>query len=121
MRYASATTMRPNFVVQMRKGTLPFCVLALVAARPSYARALARDLRREAGMSIPYGTIYPLLARLEEEALVASTTTPSPRGPARRYYEITPRGLHALREFTEQWHSFAGGVELLVKGLDLGP
>ena len=49
----------------------------------------------------PTGTIYPALRRLERAGLVRSEwesdrTAASEGRPARRYYEITPRGVEAL-------------------------
>jgi PadR family transcriptional regulator PadR len=49
----------------------------------------------------PTGTIYPALRRLERAGLVRSEwesdrTAAAEGRPARRYYEITPRGVEAL-------------------------
>jgi DNA-binding PadR family transcriptional regulator len=32
------------------------------------------------------------------------------RGPRRRYYRLTPRGLLALRSALSEWHAFSGAV-----------
>jgi PadR family transcriptional regulator, regulatory protein PadR len=53
--------------------------------------------------SLPSGTVYPALARLEHEALVASRwedhrVAQREKRPPRRYYEITSRGERMLRD-----------------------
>lgn len=45
-----------------------------------------------------YGSIYPALARLEEEGLVTSRLVPQEGKPARRVYSITEAGQTALTE-----------------------
>ena len=62
------------------------------------------------------GTIYPLLARLRKEELVASTWQESPSGPPRRYYRLTAKGRKALAAFTEEWERFRDAVDQLIGG-----
>lgn len=47
------------------------------------------------------GSVYPILARLEDIGWVTSRwelDEPSPRGPRRRFYRLSPHGLDAARE-----------------------
>lgn len=59
--------------------------------------------------NLPSGTVYPLLARLEELGWVTTQweddglTAPRTTGPRRRFYRLTPDGLVAARTaLTEQ-------------------
>lgn len=45
-----------------------------------------------------YGSIYPALAKLEEEGLVTSRTEQQNGKPARKVYSITPAGKQAFAE-----------------------
>jgi len=52
---------------------------------------------------LPSGTVYPALARLEHDSLVASRWEPHriaqrDKRPPRRYYEVTPAGERRLAE-----------------------
>lgn len=51
---------------------------------------------------LPSGTVYPLLRRLEHAGLVRSrweNLDPKEEGrPARRFYQLTPKGKRALEE-----------------------
>ena len=105
-----------RLVAQMRRGTLEYCVLALLQSDDRYAFDLVRDLASLDGMVTSEGTIYPLLARLRKEELVASTWQESPSGPPRRYYRLTAKGRKALAAFTEEWERFRDAVDQLIGG-----
>jgi PadR family transcriptional regulator PadR len=105
-----------RLVAQMRRGTLEYCVLALLQSNDRYAFDLVRDLASLDGMVTSEGTIYPLLARLRKEELVASTWQESPSGPPRRYYRLTAKGQKALAAFTEEWERFRDAVDQLIGG-----
>src|SRR6516165_1041630 len=62
-------------------------------AAPRYGYDLMKAAR------LPSGTLYPLLARLERESLVASAwETPQQEGQRpRKYYELTGEGIRIAR------------------------
>ena len=53
-----------NPLIQIKKGALEFCVLALIARGESYGYEIVKVLDEE-GLTTPEGTVYPLLARLQ--------------------------------------------------------
>jgi PadR family transcriptional regulator PadR len=72
-------------------------VLAVFLADPAEQR-YGYDLMRAA--KLPSGTLYPMLARLEDEGLVESQWEPTgqPGGrPPRRYYQLTADGVRIAR------------------------
>lgn len=103
-------------LAQLRRGTLQFCVLALLADEPRYAFDVVRDLSAVGGMVTSEGTIYPMLSRLRRDGLVATSWRESSSGPPRRYHELTPAGRTALMNFTDQWHMFSAAVDHLLAG-----
>jgi PadR family transcriptional regulator PadR len=105
-----------KLVAQMRRGTLVYCVLALLREEERYGFDLVRALGSADGMVTSEGTIYPLLARLRRDGLVASSWEESPTGPPRRYYRVTAKGRAALDEFTAEWRRFRDAVDLFVGG-----
>jgi PadR family transcriptional regulator, regulatory protein PadR len=56
---------------QLRRGTVEYCVLALLRDGERYGFELVRELSESAGLS--EGTIYPLLTRLRKDELVTTT------------------------------------------------
>jgi PadR family transcriptional regulator PadR len=105
-----------GLVTQIRKGTLEYCVLALLACRPRYGFELVQALAQVDGMLTTEGTIYPLLSRLRKEQLVGSEWQESASGPPRRYYRLTARGEEALAAFRAEWTTFRDAVDRILKG-----
>ena len=101
---------------QMRRGLLPYCVLALLDERPRYGFELIRRLAAVDGMVTSEGTIYPLLSRLRREHLVDTTWSPSDSGPPRRYYSLTPAGRGALEAFAGEWARLRAAVDHFLAG-----
>jgi PadR family transcriptional regulator PadR len=102
-------------LAQMRRGTLQYCVLALLASEERYGFDLVRGLADVDGMVTSEGTIYPLLGRLRREGLVESTWRESPTGPPRRYYRLTDAGRAALEAFGREWSRFRDAVDHFIE------
>jgi PadR family transcriptional regulator, regulatory protein PadR len=109
-------THQDGLLTQMRRGTLEYCVMALLRSRERYGFDLVRALSETGGMVTSEGTIYPLLSRLRRDGLVATTWRESRAGPPRRYYRLTPRGRGALEEFVREWGRFRDAVDDFLKG-----
>ena len=91
-----------NVLTQLRRGTIEYCVLAVLADSEEYAFELVRRLSAVDGLVTSEGTIYPLLARLRRDGLVTTTWQESDAGPPRKYYQLTPAGHRGLAGFTEE-------------------
>jgi PadR family transcriptional regulator PadR len=104
-----------GLIAQMRRGTLQYCVLALLADEERYGFDLVRALAAVDGMVTSEGTIYPLLSRLRRDGLVASTWRESSSGPPRRYYRLTAAGRAALDAFAVEWQRFRGAVDHFIE------
>jgi PadR family transcriptional regulator, regulatory protein PadR len=102
-------------LAQMRRGTLQYCVLSLLAEEERYGFDLVRGLAEMDGMVTSEGTIYPLLSRLRRDGLVESSWQESPAGPPRRYYRLTDRGRTALEAFRLEWRRFRDAVDHFVE------
>ncbi|MFJ4902621.1 PadR family transcriptional regulator [Streptomyces sp. NPDC088727] len=99
--------------VQLRKGVLEYCVLALLQGGPKYGVELLKDLQ-DTVLATSQGTVYPLLSRLRRDELVVTTWEESSTGPPRRYYELTDAGRAALVSFTGIWPAFRDTVDHLL-------
>jgi PadR family transcriptional regulator PadR len=98
----------------LRRGTLEFCVLAMVELEDRYGTEIVRRLGEERGLAASEGTIYPLLSRLRRVGWLDSKWSESPAGPPRRYYSLTDEGRGALAHFRTEWVSFRQTVDRLV-------
>jgi PadR family transcriptional regulator PadR len=104
-----------NPLTELRRGTLPYCVLALLRERELYGFELVRTLDQLGGLVTSQGTIYPLLSRLRGDGLVDTTWRESSVGPPRRYYRLTERGQRALDTFAGEWTQFRDAVDQLLQ------
>ncbi len=101
--------------IQLKKGVLEMCVLALLAGRDSYAYEIASRLADGIGMG--EGTIYPLMRRLQTDRLVETYLVESQAGPSRKYYRLTSLGKASLASQKAAWASFAGAVQDILGGV----
>jgi PadR family transcriptional regulator len=104
-------------LVQLRRGTVEYCVLALLQERELYGFELVRRLERADGMVTSEGTIYPLLSRLRRDGWVKTRWQESSSGPPRKYYSLTVAGKSALSRFIPEWTRFARSVDAILKGV----
>lgn len=95
--------------IQLKKGVLGLCVLALLARRESYAYEIASHMSDAIGMG--EGTIYPLMRRMQTDGWVSTYLVESSTGPSRKYYRLTPAGRQALDAQRDEWRGFAHSVE----------
>ena len=100
-----------NALTQLRRGTLEYCVLALMRTQERYGFDLVREL---GDLVTSEGTIYPLLARLRRDGLVDTTWRESETGPPRRYYRLTDSGRRALDAFVVDWERFRDAVDAVL-------
>src|SRR3954471_17218293 len=90
--------------IQLKKGALELCVLALLARRESYGYEIASTLA--AGVEMGEGTIYPLMRRMQNDGLVATRLVESSSGPPRKYYRLTAAGHAAYLAQKREWRAF---------------
>lgn len=100
--------------VQLKKGALELCVLALLSQHDSYAYEIASRLADAIGMG--EGTIYPLMRRLQNDGLVDTYLVESPAGPPRKYYRLTEAGSASFASQKVAWTSFSQAMQDILGG-----
>ena len=98
--------------IQLKKGALGLCVLALLSARDNYSYEIAARLADDIGMG--EGTIYPLMRRMQSDGLVETYLVESPAGPSRKYYRLTEAGRRAYAAQKSEWLTFSRAVETIL-------
>lgn len=104
--------MPESIEIQLKKGVLVLCVLALLSRGNSYAYEIASRLSQAVGMG--EGTIYPLMRRMQSDGLVETYLEESPSGPPRKYYRLTDAGRNSLTAQLGEWRVFATAVEGII-------
>jgi PadR family transcriptional regulator PadR len=78
-------------------------LLSLLDERPHYGLEMVERLRRDAGLPIAEGTIYPLLHRLERAGAVRSEWRIAGSDRPRKYYALTAAGAAESRAQAAAW------------------
>lgn len=102
-----------NTQVQMRKGILEFCILEIIARGEAYASDMLEELT-SAKMIVVEGTLYPLLTRLKNAALLDYSWVESQSGPPRKYYRLTQMGTEFLNELRQTWKEVVASTEFII-------
>jgi len=103
-----------NTESQMRKGTLEFMVMLIVAKGPTYAADILVELK-QAELIVVEGTLYPLLTRLKTSGLLSYTWEESAVGPPRKYYALTKEGQDAVKRLAATWDRLNKSIKALRK------
>jgi PadR family transcriptional regulator PadR len=98
--------------IQLKKGALDLCVLALLSRGDNYAYEIASRLADAIGMG--EGTIYPLMRRMQSDGLVETYLVESSAGPPRKYYRLTPAGKTSLAVQKDAWRGFSSAVDTIL-------
>ena len=67
----------------------------------AYGVRIAEEIERTGGRTVLMGAVYAALDRLERHELVSSSVgdpTPERGGRAKRFFQVTPRGLRAVKQ-----------------------
>jgi PadR family transcriptional regulator, regulatory protein PadR len=103
-----------NANLQMRKGVLELCILAILSHGDAYPTEII-DKLKETEMVIVEGTLYPLLTRLKNSELLAYRWEESNSGPPRKYYRLTDTGHTYLDELVSSWKSLVDTVNSTIE------
>lgn len=104
-----------NVKVQMRKGILEYCILAILSREDSYAPKIIAELK-EARMIVVEGTLYPILTRQKNAGLLTYRWEESPQGPPRKYYSLTEEGRESLAQLDEAWDELVRQIQVIRHG-----
>ncbi len=100
-----------------RRGLIRPLALAVVGQiGPVHGYDVARQLEELGVGTVPGGTLYPILRRLEEEGLLQSEWTAGEGGPGRKVYALTASGAEEAREFEQHWLALVVALGTFNKG-----
>jgi PadR family transcriptional regulator, regulatory protein PadR len=88
------------------QGTLALMVLGtLETIGPLHGYGIARRIEQTSGdaLLVNYGTLYPMLLKLEQEGYIASEWGVSDNNRKARYYRLTRAGRKRLEKAARQW------------------
>jgi PadR family transcriptional regulator PadR len=100
--------------VQLKKGVLELCVLALLSRGDAYGYEIASRLAK--GIEMGEGTVYPLMRRMQADGLVETYLAESSAGPPRKYYKLTAAGRASFTAQKAEWSQFSLAVNDILGG-----
>lgn len=90
----------------VRQGTLALMILKTLESMGSlHGYGIARRIEQTSGdqLSVNYGTLYPALLKLEQEACISSEWGVSDNNRKAKFYKLKPAGRKELRKQTGEW------------------
>ena len=80
-------------------------ILSILASGESYGYAILQRIENLSGGELSWddSTLYPVLHRLENEGLLASSWRVAENGRRRKYYRLTDQGSEELANQQRQW------------------
>ena len=102
---------------QLLKGTFETIILKFLSESESlYGYQLVQKIKEasENEIQLPYGSLYPILHKLEEKELVLSRKVLIGKR-SRLYYSLTPSGKEAAQNKIEEFMRFARTMITLLK------
>jgi PadR family transcriptional regulator, regulatory protein PadR len=103
--------------VQLRKGSLELAILASLWSGRLYGLEILRRLEEGSRLTVPDGTVYPLLARLKAEGWVDAEWVEGEAAHPRKYYRLTTSGRRQAQQMARSWSSLASSLGRLVAPL----
>lgn len=105
---------------QMLKGLLEGAILEIIRQEETYAYEISRKLEAYGFGDISEGTIYPIILRLQSNKCIHGEQKPSPQGPKRKYYRLTPIGFEQLNDFKNNWSLLSNALDQLLSNESKG-
>jgi len=101
---------------QLLRGLMEIALLHLLGDGPEYGLEILERMRRDAGLNVAEGTIYPLLHRLEKGGSIKSEWRVDPAGGRpRRYYALTKLGTDERQALVAEWHRISAAMNAFLR------
>ena len=93
-------------------GTLDMLILKAVSLRPLHGYGVLLRIQQISGeaLTVPQGSLYPALYRLEHQGLIAAEWGESENRRKAKFYTLTAAGRRRLREETAEWNKLASAI-----------
>ncbi len=103
--------------LDLPQGTLDLLILRTLSLEPMHGWAISERLHQvsRATLTIPQGSLYPALHRLERRGWVSAEWGESENNRRAKFYELTRAGRKQLAVETEEWERLTTAVGLVLR------
>ena len=105
---------------ELPQGTLDMLILQVVTLGPIHGYGIVQRLEQISGdvVHVQHGTLYPILHRLENRGLLASSWKLSDTGRNAKFYRITRKGRAALKDNAASWARLVDAIQLILRATE---
>jgi PadR family transcriptional regulator PadR len=98
------------------QGTLDLLILKVVALAPVHGYAIAQRLNQVSRdvVTVPQGSLYPALHRLENRGFLAADWKQTETGREAKFYRLTRKGRAQLDSESAGWQRLTEAVGLIL-------
>ncbi len=99
----------------LQRSQVEVLVLAVLQSGPAHGYAIIEQIkqRSQGEFTLPEGTVYPALHRLESDGMLASDWQ-DVDGRRRRVYSLTASGLQVMQSRRSDWNRFATAMQAVI-------
>lgn len=99
-----------------KMGTLEMLILSLLKHKDLYGYEISLLLKElsEGRYSVPEGSLYPVLYKLEDKNHITSHAVKAGKRRVRKYYHIETEGEKRLDFLLSEYYLTASGIELIL-------
>jgi PadR family transcriptional regulator PadR len=93
-------------------GTLDMLILKAVSLKPLHGYGVLLRIQQISGdaLSVPQGSLYPALYRLEHQGLIVAEWGESDNKRKAKFYTLTAGGRRRLKEETAEWNKLSTAI-----------
>jgi transcriptional regulator len=97
---------------ELLPGTLDMLILKAVSLKPLHGYGILLRIQQISGeaLSVPQGSLYPALYRLEHQGLIAAEWGESENKRKAKFYTLTATGRRRLKAETAEWNKLASAI-----------
>ena len=103
----------------VHQGTLALMVLkTLETMGAMHGYGIARRIEQTSGdqLDLNYGTLYPMLLKLEQEGSIAAEWGVSENNRRAKFYRLTPAGRRQVARETREWQTTTAILSRFLRG-----
>ena len=103
--------------LDLPQGTLDLLILKALSLGPQHGWAISQRIHQvsRATLSIPQGSLYPALHRLERRGWITASWGASDNNRKAKYYELSKAGRKQLASETLDWRKLTTAVALVLE------
>ena len=98
------------------QGTLDMLVMRALADEPLHGYALVHRLALISGgrLTVPHGSLYPSLHRLENQGVLKADWRLTDSGREAKFYRLTAKGRKRLDADVAEWRELSTAISLIL-------